>query len=197
MALPGALLVALLMTGGCSTTPASNYYVLERVTVPADSPLPPLTPVALGPVELPAYLERPQLVVRDQGRLRVKEFERWGEPLSDGVANRMTQGLSAATGVDVIPFLWPGGTGVAWRIPVEFIHFEADGSGRALLEARWAVFSPEREDTGVRGRARHETPVDTDDPLAITRALSELLGLLVGDIARSLRGVAVPASDPA
>ena len=57
--------VMLAIMAGCATTPPSRFYILEPVkTDAAAQPSEPATAVGVGPVELPKYLDRPQIVVR-------------------------------------------------------------------------------------------------------------------------------------
>ena len=176
----------LLVLTACGTTPPTRLYVLDR---------PPLAPLAdiddevrlvMGPITIPAYLDRSQIVVRDGARLRASEFDRWSEPLRDAIAMALTQQVSAAGGIEAVPFLWPGGLGAAWRIPTEIIRFEAETPGRFVLEARWILMSPDSDETGDPQRRRYEVPVDVDDYEAIAAAASDVLGKLAADIAVSV-----------
>jgi uncharacterized lipoprotein YmbA len=142
--------------------------------------------LVMGPITIPAYLDRPHIVVRDEGRLHTSEFDRWSEPLADGVAMVLTQQISAAAGVEALPFMWPGGLGSAWRVPTEIIRFEAETPGRFVLEARWVLMSPDRDEVGRPQRRRYEAPVAVDDYDAIIAVSSELLGKLAADIAASV-----------
>jgi uncharacterized lipoprotein YmbA len=177
---------ALIIACGCSSTPPTRLYVLETTPVSPLYSLPADLRLTLGPVMMPEYLERQQIVVRDGGRLRMSGYDRWGEPLGRGVTSILTEQLSAATGSEILPFMWPGGTAEDWRIPLEIIRFEAQAPGRVLLEARWVLMSPDGEETGSRHRASFESPVDTDDHEQIVRVSSQLLSELAVDIARGL-----------
>lgn len=177
---------ALIIACGCSSTPPTRLYVLEKTPVTPLYSLPSELRLTLGPVMMPEYLERQQIVVRDGGRLRMSGYDRWSEPLGRGVTSVLTEQLSAATDSEILPFMWPGGTAGDWRIPVEIIRFEAQTPGRVLLEARWVLMSPDGDETGSRHRASYEAPVDTDDHEAIVRESGRLLSELAMDIARAL-----------
>ncbi len=178
--------LVLIVAQGCGTTPPTRLYVLEKTPVAEVVSLPSGMRIALGPIMLPDYLERQQIVIRDGGQLRLSGYDRWGEPLQRGVSLTLTEQLSAATGSEILPFMWPGGSGDAWRIPLEIIRFEAQTPGRVLLEARWTLMSPEGAETGRRHRASYESPVDIDDYGEIVRISGELLARLAMDIASGL-----------
>src|SRR5262249_61813178 len=60
----------------------TRFYVLAAIT-PDTDPAPTAQPVlGLGPISLPSYLDRPQLVTRlAQNELKISEGEQWAEPL--------------------------------------------------------------------------------------------------------------------
>ncbi len=182
---------ALVLLAACGSTPSSRLYVLGTTPVSQTAGIDEALRLVMGPITVPAYLDRPQIVVRDGGRLRALEFDRWGEPVIDGVAAVLTQQVSAATGIEVLPFMWPGGLGDSWRVPTEIVRFEAETPGTFVLEARWVVMSPDAEEVGDRYRRRYEAPVDVEDPAAIVAAANQTLGRLAADIAVSVQ--AIPA----
>ena len=175
----------LLVLTACGTTPPSRLYVLDTPLVEQVASIDEDLRLVVGPITIPAYLERPQIVVRDGGRLLASDFDRWSEPLLDGIALALTRQVSAAGGIEALPFLWPGGLGESWRLPIEITRFEAETPARFVLEARWVLMSPKSQEVGERQRRRYETSVDVGDYNAIVAASSELLGRLAADIAVS------------
>src|SRR5215470_7387875 len=88
-ATPGALVLAVAVLLGMAAciggpSPATKHYVLSPVITAlpdeATSPAAPLV-IGVGPVSLPAYLDRPQMVIRPASdRIEINEFEQWCEP---------------------------------------------------------------------------------------------------------------------
>jgi len=81
------LVLLALFLGACGTTHNSRYYTLTPVPVGQDrKPDEPGTvPVVLGigPVTLPDYLDRPQIVLRtSQNELVFSEYSRWAGSLA-------------------------------------------------------------------------------------------------------------------
>src|SRR5262252_2493897 len=92
---PGALVLAVAVVLGMTAciggrpSPATQHYVLSPVieALPdgAECSATPLV-IGVGPVTLPAYLDRPQMVIRPASdQIEINEFEQWGEPLRSGV----------------------------------------------------------------------------------------------------------------
>src|SRR5207245_3850273 len=84
--LPMALLsVSLLVLSNCANTPPTRFYVLPSLTgaetASLSSPVKPDLTVGVGPVTLPPYLDRPQIVTRaSRAKLELGEFDQWAAP---------------------------------------------------------------------------------------------------------------------
>ena len=54
--------------------------------------------VAIGPVAIPGYLDRPQLFLRDGNDVKVElaEFNHWSEPFGEGVIRVLCDAVSAS-----------------------------------------------------------------------------------------------------
>jgi uncharacterized lipoprotein YmbA len=127
-------------------SPPIHYYVLanpagqpDRQTEHAGFSGPR---IGLLPITLPAYLQRQQMVIRDENNvgIRVDDFERWGEDLSAGIARvlsiAMTGTLAEVHGV-VMPLRT--GSPVDLRIQVDVRRFEGRPGGHVDLEAAWTI----------------------------------------------------------
>ncbi len=70
---------------GCSTAP-SRFYTLDATAV-SDGTAPVSYPIMVGPVSVPAAVDRPEFVVETApNRVEVDEFNRWAAPINDAVA---------------------------------------------------------------------------------------------------------------
>jgi uncharacterized lipoprotein YmbA len=82
---PVGLLLALLVAG-CVGSPPTDLYTLSPVGTPAAETRPQSTPavVAVGPVILPDYIDRPQIVTRKSAyQLELAAYDQWAAPLYD------------------------------------------------------------------------------------------------------------------
>ena len=82
-----------LIVGGCMSIPNSptpRFYALSAVNenqVTKRINMSPGVLIGIGPVKIPEYLDRPQMVTKEnQGTLKFDEFDRWGESLDVGIA---------------------------------------------------------------------------------------------------------------
>jgi hypothetical protein len=133
--LPAALALALL--AGCGTPAAPRHHSL--LPPPASAPPPAAAALAwrLGPVGVPAGLDRPQWVVRAaDDSLAVLEQERWIAPLADELAGALDAGLMRRLG----PAALAGAP--AWTVHVDVQRLEAAPARSARLEAVWWLLPP-------------------------------------------------------
>lgn len=145
--------------------------------------------IGLGPVALPDYIDRRELVTRiGPNRLRVSTDERWGEPLEANVKRVLYENLAALLGTQaIVVHPWSTRLTPDYRIEVEILRFESDDDGRSYLEARWLLRKGGDHAHALRRETRLEREADSGDTEAAVAALSALLGDLSRELASALR----------
>jgi uncharacterized lipoprotein YmbA len=183
--LPFALVVAV---AGCAS-PRSNFYTLNSaakpVTTGADYS------VSVGPVSVPASVNRPQIVVRlAPNRVAIDEFHRWASPLPDAIARVVAEDLSAMLGTPhVSVFSRPTAAGARYRVLIDVLRFESAPGEAATLDAVWTVRST-KDGTTRSGRTTVSEPVPDRGYDALAAAHSRALGRLSADLAEAIGGLA-------
>ena len=181
----GALIVFI---AGCASTPASRFYVLSPVAPPAAHVSE--VSVAVGPVSVPAVVDRPQIVVTmGPNRVWPDEFNRWASPLQDGIARVIGENLVAMLGTPrVTQSSQTVSMGSAYRAAVAVESFESRPGDMARLDAVWTV-SRTKDGTTRTGRTtvREPTTEQGYDALAaahsraiaqLSRAIADAVGTL-------------------
>ena len=204
LTLVAALSCALLLAGCVSLkrTPAARFFVLRSLVEPLPaSGAAPGSSLGVLDVRLPGHLERPQLIVwRAPNEVRVDEYTRWAEPVTDAVARVLTENLAALLPEHlVVRYPWPASTKLIARIGVEIETFAPQPNGEVLLEGRWGVLTPDVERALVQRpfRLRRGPLVPGPqgaDPGQSVQAMSELLADLAREIAPAVRDLPGPAS---
>lgn len=185
------LVVAALLAGACATTsPPMRFYLLSPVerAEPAEA-APGESLVVVGPLQLPGYLDRPQLVVRQpDGRFALREFDRWGEPLDALLTNTVTANLVRLTGsAGIVAFPAPTRVSADRRVLGRVLRFDADASGLAVLEVQWSILDENGELlVPVRIDAYRAQAAGTG-AAALVAALSDVLGQFSQRLADELR----------
>lgn len=97
-----ALLLSFLLLAGCASK-SSKFYTLDPAArMPSSGPVPvappgPASSISLVSVEIPDYLDRPQIVTRNEkGGLEIAEFDRWAGELQKDIARVLAETMSAS-----------------------------------------------------------------------------------------------------
>jgi uncharacterized lipoprotein YmbA len=184
-----AWIVALvLVLAGCGSTPSNNYYVLtahEGASAEGQTPS-----LGIGPIRIPEYLNRTALVYRREGnRLQIAEYERWAEPLEEGIGRVLGLNLAGLLDTEnVRPFPWHPDRTPDFGVSVNLLALDAD-EGRAVLEAEWLVYRPATSTAVSRRMARlaYTPPGGKLEPEDLAAAYSELLYRLSEEISEVIR----------
>jgi uncharacterized protein len=183
--------VVVLGTAACiggRASPATQHYVLSPVVeAPPGRTASPAVPlvVGVGPVTLPAYLDRPQMVLRPApDRIEITEFEQWGEPLRNGVTRVVAVNLARLLPESrVVTFPWRSTEAIGYQVILDIGQMDGPAGGSVALDARWRVL--DRSGSEVAARVlRLSEPAGTGTTAA---AMSQALGVLSHDIARELK----------
>lgn len=179
-----------LLLAGCASGPATRLYLLSPVpgtTIPHAAHT-----IVIREVNLPRYLDRPQIVIRGSDhRLHIVESAHWGEDLREHLTRTLAENLGMRLpGSTVLPAPSFSQVRVDLRLEVEITRFEAADDGQVHLAARWRLGADSQP--GViheRSWARPRGGNGVDAPLLGT--MSEL----VGELAQAIAGT-LPAGKP-
>lgn len=190
-----ALGLLLMTCAGCASTVPSRFYQLnslktgDALTVAGAHEQAVI--LAIGPLRIPDYLDRPQIVTRSgRSELRLAEFDRWAGSLEKDIIRVLAEDVSALLPADrffVIHWVSASQSAASslYRVEVNIIRFEGAPGESVMLNAQWAVFHREkgmllnRESTireEVRGAGYD----------ALVSALSSALGGLSREIATAV-----------
>ncbi|MGQ4806714.1 hypothetical protein NKDENANG_00049 [Candidatus Entotheonellaceae bacterium PAL068K] len=195
--LPGTLGIMLMVLTGCVGNPPSRFYIL--------APLPPSETaelfarqsiaIGVGPVSLPSYLDRPQIVTHaSRTKLDLAEFDQWAAPLQENFALVLAENLSVLLATDhVVVFPWQRSTPIDYQVIVDVTRFDGAVGGDMLLVARWSVHQADGHELMME-KSRFGEPIAGQDYEAIVTAMSRTLESLSRDIAAAVRSVSQPSS---
>ena len=185
----GLAAIAMTTLIGCSASQPTQFYTLSGTDAVSEVSTEKPMRLGVGPVYLPAYLDRPQVVTRSgANRMNVSEFDQWAEPLETTFQRVLTENLSYRLDTDRIATL-PARRNVSLdrQVEVEVTRFDADETGRVMLDARWRIFDGRGDRLLHRGRSLTEERVaSAGDYEQIAAAMSRCLGVMSGEIADAL-----------
>lgn len=197
-----AIIAMLALMGGSAcfnmsagTSPGTRFFLLEAKS--EHTPVPkraqkkglPHIAIGIGPVVLPHYLDRPQILTRiNNQELLADEFNRWAEPLKVSIPRILGENLAWLSGGGRIRiFPWNRSAHVNIQVSMDIHRFEADAAGKITLKATWRIVAVkdrqllkerqsiiERASTGTGAGAKVE---------GMSLALSDLSLEIAGDLA--------------
>lgn len=173
---------------GCATTPTSRFYTLSAAAAPAR--ISSNLSVIVGPVSVPAVVDRPQIVV-DMGanQVRLEEFNRWAAPLSENIARVVADNLARMLGTPRVNLLAQTSSADAdYRAAVDVQSFQSAPGKAAMLDAIW--FVRRTADGKVEtGRTTVRETVQENGYDALAAAHSRAIARLSQDIADAVRAI--------
>lgn len=197
-----AVLFLVCLLPGCISLPSSpspRFYTLEpdkELSGVALSGAARLSKAVLGigPVAIPAYLDRPQMVTRQSDNsIELAQFDRWAEPLDAGMARIIAGNLSLLlpdTGVEIFP--WNSIIPVTYQVIMEVIQLDCRLDGDAVLLAQWSIIDGKEKKIVMTKRSEYRKPIEAHNYVSLIRAISSICGSLSTEIARALTEPAVP-----
>jgi uncharacterized protein len=167
---------------GCASTPPAQFYTLSPAAKQADAAA--SYSIAVGPVSVPAAVDRPQIVVRTgPNQVTFDEFNRWASPLQSDIARVVAENLASTLGTpSVTVFPQSSGDGASYRVVIDTLRFESVPGEAATLDALWTVLS-QKGNQSRAGRTTVREPVQGSGYAALVAAHSRALERLSGDIA--------------
>jgi uncharacterized lipoprotein YmbA len=186
-----AALAAGLALASCADSQPTRYYTLAALPDAPDAALPATPPaltVGVGPVTLPPYLDRPQLVTRaGSNRVVLADIDSWAEPLDGLFARVLAENLALLLGTDDVLLLPQRRLmSLDYRVEADVTRFDVDASGNAVLDARWWLLGPDGEKLLRSGRSTITEPAEVGDYAAGAAALSRALGVMSEEIAQAI-----------
>ena len=178
---------------GCSSAP-SRFYTLNSTATEGGASAASYG-VVVGPVSIPAVVDRPQFVVQvATNRVQLDEFNRWAAPLSDNIARVVTEDLAVLLGTPRVATAPLANFEAAYRVTIDIQRFASFRSGAkqnegVLMEAVWVV---RKASGGVArsGRTIAREPAQGADFDALAAAHSRALAKVSADIAAAIRAEA-------
>ena len=190
--------VALLVLSGClGSTPPTQFYLVPPLASPDTAPPAAsqrdLT-VGVGPVTVPPYLDRPQLVTRtSRAKLTVADFDQWAAPLSDTIARVLSENLSLLIPTErMVLHPWARTIDPDYQVTVEVLQFDRGPGNQVVLAARWSLLDRDGKELALRPARINLTAGGTDYEATVT-AMGRALEVLAQDMATTLRSLAPPA----
>lgn len=186
-----SFLAGLAWLAGCTgKSPKANFYALG--TTPASGPTAALSrdiALAVGPVTIPAELDRKQIVTRDTGnRLIVAELSRWAGPLQDNIAAVLTANLAVRLGTQkVAPHNRESLFPFTHQVVLNINRFDGNPQSDVLLDVTWSLKQKGVSTPLLVTHTEIREPVATPDYAGLVAAQSKTLAEISSVIADAIK----------
>ncbi len=199
--LAGAAALAAVLLGGCLGAPRPQFFALAAASGPAAGPPVASLPgvgLAIGPLEIPRYLDRPEIVTRDAGsstELRVANAHRWGGSLETDILRVVGDDLGRLLGTDRVA-VYP----TQPRFPADYrVLLDLRELGGVLgqpvtLRLRWTILAaPDGRAVAVE-ESSVEQPTASASYEAFVAAESSALGSVTRQLAERIASLSTAGS---
>lgn len=188
-------LIALVATGlsACGSSAPARFYTLSAEALMPETPLLAGHRILVGPFELPAYLDRPQMAIRGAaGEIRFLEYQRWAEPLDASFMRTFSDDLIVVAGTeDVIAVPVPQQLPTDFRVMARISRFDVDEAGQAVLIVQWYASDQASRVVVAPRQSTYRRPVAVPlQPGTSAAGLSATIADFAADVAHSLAAVA-------
>jgi len=152
-----ACAMSLALAGCLGSSRPSRFYTLAPLQIRnGQGGTPPDATLAIGPVEIPESIDRPQIVTRTgANELVVAEFDRWGGSLDSEISGALVATVRdrlASQQIAVAPWRSAilSGVGPSYRAAVSVSRFDGIPGQSVVLQGRWELIGQSGESLGVR-----------------------------------------------
>ena len=178
----------LALAGCIGVTDPTRYYLLSpspetprsvsRAAVPGAA-------VGVGPVLIPAYLDRVQMVTRGTNdEPEISTYHRWAEPLESGIAEVLANNLSAQIGSERIAvFPWRGGVArvLDYQVIVVVLRFDGSPGRQVTLDARWRLLGKDNRELVLK-RSTINEPITGEGYQPLVHGMNLAIATLAREI---------------
>ena len=190
--------VALLGLSGCLGSPPTHLYLVPPLTSP--DPAPPASAgqrdltLGVGPVTVPPYLDRPQLVTRtSRAKLLLADLDQWAAPLPDTIARVLAENLALLIPTErVVLAPWARTLDPEYQVTVDVLQFDRGPGGEVVLAARWSLLDRDGKALALRTSRLSQVAGGADYEAMVT-AMGRTLEGLAQEMVTTLRSLAPPA----
>jgi len=178
---------------GClsvSNSPQSRFYTLHaifREKVDRKFDIPSGLIIGVGPIKIPEFLNRPQMVTQNESRLDFAEFDRWGEPLTQAIARIINENLkSMLPDATIETFPWNVFITVKYQVILDFIQIESRLDKDVFFVVQWSLLNLDTKEMMLTKRLTLRQPINGHSYAGLSEALSIAVGSLSRDIAEAV-----------
>ena len=188
------LLAVVLAFGGClspANSPTPRFYTLQAMEAGQATrtfQVPSSALIGIGRVNVPEYLNRPQIVTQSTNNLlHFAQFDRWGEPLEPSLVRLVSKDLSIILpGATLMLSPWNLAIPVKYQVIMDVVQMDSRLDKDLCLTVQWTVVDLETKQMLAVKRSEFRRPVVPQNYSGLAKALSAECASLSAEIAEKL-----------
>jgi len=180
----------------------TKFYVLTTTNAssrPADIDKLARYKIGLRSIEMPAYLKTKLMVVRTgTNEILFAEFDRWAEPLDEGISRVLKDALGSADNVESVALNSHGDDGLDYEVRIQVLTCEGvrteSGTGSIRLRMSWEIKPAGTNEMGIKRGAFTAMPAAWDGKdygqlaLQLSKAIAGAGTALAVELPRKVQG---------
>ncbi len=198
--LTGVLLcTAMLLLNGCASTGPTRFYVLSPLggDHAGECPDGRTLSLGIGPLEVPRYLDRPQIMTRTgPNEMVLAEFDLWAEPLKEGIPRILARNLQTQTCARVEVDAWKRPNRVDYMLAAVVNRLDGTLGESAVFDVKWIVTDERSKETVLSRTSTYTENVATGDYRSLAASYSSLVAAFSRDVAESLASLSSGMGGP-
>lgn len=183
---------------GClsaGSSPDSRFYMLKSMgqgEVNKTFNLPAGVITLIGPVDIPQYLDRPQMVTEnDQGMISIAQFDRWGDALDLEISRQIIRNLNLLIpGATFETFPCNFAIPLNYQVIIEIQQLKCNLKKDLVLVAQWSIIDTNTKKMVFTKRSDLVQQINPQNYSGLADALSKAVASLSNEIAENLSNVA-------
>ena len=194
---------AMVLLVGCSS-PKPTFYSFNAAPIPQVTATAKSTRIMVGPINLPAMMDRPQLVLQNANNtVEVYEYHRWANTLKGDVGDVIASNVAQALAIsNVWNFAQSTQTNYDYQVLVDVQNIDTQLGGPVVVDVLWTIKSaPTTKSSGkaatlstssnvlakpIMGRSLVQEQVTGSGFEAVVAAQSRAFAKVGQEIARSI-----------
>ena len=194
---------AMVLLVGCSS-PKPTFYSFNAAPIPQATATAKSTRIIVGPINLPAMMDRPQLVLQNANNtVEVYEYHRWANTLKGDVGDVIASNVAQALAIsNVWNFAQSTQTNYDYQVLVDVQNIDTQLGGPVVVDVLWTIKSaPTTKSSGkaatlstssnvlakpIMGRSLVQEQVTGSGFEAVVAAQSRAFAKVGQEIARSI-----------
>lgn len=186
--------IFIFVLSGCvaiSRSPSPRFYKLDSISqeqVGGKFKVANDEIIGIGPVKIPEYLNRPQIVTLDNNKMiTFAEFDRWGEPLDFAIARILNENLKEIIECkDMEMFPWNIFIPVKFQVVLDVIELDVNISKNLSLSAQWSILDLKNKNLVFSKRSVLKEDINPRNYSGVVGALNTALSKISIEIGQEL-----------